>query len=322
MSVGIYPLFTAATGFWGHGMLTFHTCDVFTDRPFCGNPLAIVLGADGLSTAQMQTLAREFNLSETIFVQRPANPAHAARVRIFFPTAEIPFAGHPTIGCAIQLATAGAGPGDFEARIVLEEEAGLVPVRVWRRGMETRAEFVAPVVPHAVADAPDLAAALDPARLASALGLTAAEIGFASHRPGLWQGGPRFLYAPVASLDALGRARPIQPVWSEQMQAAGVDSIYLYAAGSDCAYRARMFSPTAGIPEDPATGSASAILAAQLLASGALAEGETVLALRQGVEMGRPSAIGLTVAVQGGTLAEVRVAGGAVPVSTGQVRVP
>lgn len=303
-------------------MLTFHTCDVFTDRAFAGNPLAIVLGADVLTPAQMQAVAREFNLSETIFVQRPRDPAHDARVRIFFPTAEIPFAGHPTIGCAIHLATAAAAPGDFETRIVLEEEAGLVPVRVWRRGKETGAEFVAPVLPHAVADAPDPAAALDPDRLAAALGLDPGDIGFAAHRPGLWQGGPRFLYAPVATLAALGRARPIQPIWTEQMQAAGVDSIYLYTPGPDCDYRARMFSPTAGIPEDPATGSASAILAAQLLASGALGEGETALTLRQGVEMGRPSVIGLAVVVQGGRLAEVRVAGSAVPISDGRIRVP
>ena len=303
-------------------MLTFHTCDVFTDRAFAGNPLAIVLGADDLTPGQMQTLAREFNLSETIFVQRPVNPAHTARVRIFFPTAEIPFAGHPTIGCAIHLATAEAGPGDFETRIVLEEEAGLVPVRVWRQGAETRAEFVAPVIPHAVTDAPDLAAALDPGRLAGSLGLTVGEIGFASHSPGLWQGGPRFLYAPVASLAALARARPIQPIWSQQMQAGGVDSIYLYTPGPDCDYRARMFSPTAGIPEDPATGSASAILVAQLQASGTLAEGETRLALRQGVEMGRPSEIGLTVVLRSGAIDQVRVAGSAVPVASGRIRVP
>lgn len=303
-------------------MLTFHTCDVFTDRPFAGNPLAIVLGADELSTAQMLTLAREFNLSETIFVQRPADPAHTARVRIFFPTAEIPFAGHPTIGCAIHLATAAAGSGDFDTEIVLEEEAGLVAVKVWRRGTATRAEFVAPVIPHAVGDAPDLSAALDPVRLAAALGLETDDIGFAAHRPGLWQGGPRFLYAPIASLAALARARPIQPVWSEQMQAAGVDSIYLYTPGGDCDLRARMFSPTAGIPEDPATGSASAILAAQLLASGGLSEGETQLALRQGVEMGRPSEIGLAVVQRGGRLQQVRVAGNAVPVASGQIRAP
>ncbi len=303
-------------------MLTFHTCDVFTDQPFAGNPLAIVLGADDLTPAQMQTLAREFNLSETIFVQRPRNPAHTARVRIFFPTAEIPFAGHPTIGCAIHLATAAAGEGDFDRDLVLEEEAGLVPVRVSRRGGVTEAEFVAPVLPHGVTDAPDLAAALDPARLAAALGLAPSDIGFGGHRPGLWQGGPRFLYAPVSGLDVLARARPMEPVWSHQMQAAGVDSIYLYTKGAQCDYRARMFSPTAGIPEDPATGSASAILAAQLLASSALAEGETRLSLHQGVEMGRPSVIGLTAVVTNGTLAQVRIAGGAVPIAEGRIRPP
>ena len=303
-------------------MLIFHTYDVFTDRPFAGNPLAIVLGADDLTPAQMQTIAREFNLSETIFVQRPRNPVHTARVRIFFPTAEIPFAGHPTIGCAIHLATAAAGAGDFDRALVLEEEAGPVPVRVWRRGTETRAEFVAPVVPHAVSDAPDPVAALDPERLAAALGLSVGEIGFGAHRPGLWQGGPRFLYAPVFDLDALARARPIEPVWSQQMQAAGVDSIYLYAPGADCDYRARMFSPTAGIPEDPATGSASAILAAQLLAVGALEEGETRLTLHQGVEMGRPSVIGMTARLLAGRLDRVRIAGSAVAIGEGRVRVP
>jgi trans-2,3-dihydro-3-hydroxyanthranilate isomerase len=302
-------------------MLTFHTCDVFTDRAYAGNPLAIVLGADGLTDAQMQTIAREFNLSETIFVQAPRDPAHAARVRIFFPTAEIPFAGHPTIGCAIHLAGAGEA-GEFDKRLVLEEEAGLVPVQVWRRDGLTRAEFVAPVIPRGVTDAPDRGAALDPARLAAALGLEPGEIGFGTHRPGLWQGGPRFLYAPVAGLAVLARARPCEPAWSQVMQAGGVDSLYLYTPGEDCAYRARMFSPTAGIPEDPATGSASAILAAQLLASGALAEGETRLTLHQGVEMGRPSMIGLSARVSRGALDQVRIAGSAVPVSEGRLRVP
>lgn len=298
-------------------MLDFHTCDVFTETRFAGNPLAIVLGADDLTPAQMQIIAREFNLSETIFVQAPANPAHTARVRIFFPTAEIPFAGHPTIGCAIHLACA-MGEGDFDRAITLEEEAGLVPVQVWRRGEKVSAEFVAPVLPHAVAGA----TVATSERFAAALGLQAGDIGFASHQPGVWQGGPRFLYAPVASLDALARARPMEPAWSEVIRAAGVDSIYLYTRGTDCDYRARMYSPTAGIPEDPATGSASAILSAQLLAAGALVEGESRFTLHQGVEMGRPSEIGLTVRVTGGKLAEVRIAGSAVPVSQGQILAP
>lgn len=299
-------------------MLEFHTCDVFTDRRFAGNPLAIVLGADDLTDAQMQTLAREFNLSETIFVQRPANPAHTARVRIFFPTAEIPFAGHPTIGCAIHLASAAAGPGDFERQITLEEEAGLVPVRVWRRDAVTRAEFRAPVIPHGVTGAAVPAAE----KLATALGLSREEIGFGGHRPGIWQGGPRFVYAPVASLGALGRARPMEPAWSEVTAGAGADMVYLYTPGDACDFRSRLFSPGGGVPEDPATGSASAILAAQLLASGALGEGETRFALHQGVEMGRPSTIDLTFEVAGGLLREVRIAGGSVPVSQGRIMLP
>ncbi|MGL4238552.1 PhzF family phenazine biosynthesis protein [Tabrizicola sp.] len=300
------------------GVLNFYTYDVFTDSAYAGNPLAIVLDADDLTPARMQTIARDFNLSETIFVQRPANPAHTARVRIFFPTAEIPFAGHPTIGCAIYLATAAEGPGDFARDVLLEEEAGLVPVRVWRRGDVTRAEFIAPVVPHGVTGA-EVARA---DRMAAALGLKPDEIGFGAHRPGVWQGGPRFLYAPVGSLVALARARPTEPAWSEVISAAGVDSIFLYAKGQDCDFRTRMFSPTAGIPEDPATGSASAILAAQLLASGALPEGETRLSLHQGVEMGRASQIGMTAKVVGGRLTEVRIAGSAVPVSEGRITPP
>lgn len=297
-------------------MLDFHTLDVFTDRPFAGNPLAVVLGADGLSTAQMQTLAREFNLSETIFVMASANPAHRARVRIFFPTAEIPFAGHPTVGCAILLATMDAGPGDFTRDLVLEEEAGLVPVTVTRRGTAVRAEFAAPVLPHPGAGEvlPDL--------IAPALGLSPAEIGFGAHRPAIWQGGPAFLYVPVTTLDALGRARVIRPHWDTLLDAAKVDSAYLYTQGTGCQFRARMFSPTAGIPEDPATGSASAILAAQLQAAGALTGAEDRFHLRQGVEMGRPSDIHLTVRRAGDRITEVRIAGAAVPISQGRIAIP
>jgi trans-2,3-dihydro-3-hydroxyanthranilate isomerase len=297
-------------------MLEFHTLDVFTDRAFAGNPLAVVLGSDGLSKAQMQTIAREFNLSETIFVMAPQDPAHTARVRIFFPTAEIPFAGHPTIGCAIHLAVAAAGAGDFSRDLVLEEEAGLVPVTVTRRGEAVQAEFAAPVLPHAAAGQVLTEA------LAPALGLSPGDIGFGTHRPAVWQGGPAFLYVPVTSVEALGRARPIQPHWDAVMRAAGVDSAYLYTPGADCAFRARMFSPTAGIPEDPATGSASAILAAQLQAAGALRGTEDRFHLRQGVEMGRPSDIHLTVQRNGARLERVLIRGSAVAVSNGRISVP
>jgi trans-2,3-dihydro-3-hydroxyanthranilate isomerase len=294
-------------------MIRFHTLDVFTETPFAGNPLAVVLGADGLSTAQMQIIAREFNLSETIFVMAPRDPAHTARVRIFFPTAEIPFAGHPTIGCAILLAEE-AHQGDFGTTITLEEEAGLVPVSVARKGDRISAELTAPVLPYPAGGTPDVAL------LAAALDLAPSDIG--PHSPGVHEGGPRFLYAPLRSLDALARARVVEPHWSRLIAAHGVDSAYLYAPGEGCDYRARMFSPTAGIPEDPATGSASAILAAQLLANGAVPDGTTHLTLHQGVEMGRPSTLGLTIEAAGSALTRVRIAGSAVRIGDGRLTPP
>lgn len=286
-------------------MLSYHIYDVFTDRAFAGNPLAVVMGADGLSTAQMQIIAREFNLSETIFVMAPRDPAHAARVRIFFPTAEIPFAGHPTIGCALHLA------GGTDQALILEEEAGLVPVTI-RDGL---AEFAAPRLPVAH---PGQA---DPARIAQALALSPEQIGFDLHRPGIWQGGPAFLFVPLADADALARSQPTEPHWSAIMAAANVDSAYLYIREGE-GFRARMYSPTAGIPEDPATGSASALLAAQLLAAGELTPGEHRVTLRQGVEMGRPSDITLTAVTDHDALQEIRISGRAVAIAQGQIRIP
>jgi len=301
--------------------LPFSTYDVFTERRFSGNPLAIVENADGLSTAQMQTIAREFNLSETIFVQPPDAPSHDAKVRIFFPTAEIPFAGHPTIGCAIHLALKSAPAADFETVITLEEVAGRVPVRVSRTGDRLQAEFRAPVLPQP----PEHGCVPDDGVLAAAVGLDPETIGAGPHRPGLWQGGPGYLYLPVRDLASLAMAHPSEPAWSRAMEIAASDSIYVYAplppgAGAD--FRTRMFSPTGGIPEDPATGSAAAIMAAQLLAAGGLSEGETRLTLHQGVEMGRASTIGLRIVTRDGTLAEVHVSGSAVPVSHGWIGGP
>ena len=288
-------------------MLRFHIYDVFTTTPFSGNPLAIVEGAGGLTGAQMQTLARQFNLSETLFIQPPDDPAHTAKVRIFFPTAEIPFAGHPTIGCALHLASGGA------SLVTLEEVAGLVPVRITRDGDGMLAEFTAPKIPLRHAPVPPHAL------IARALDLRPVDIG--PHAPGVWQGGPAFLYVPVTGLAALAKARPIEPGWSEAMAAARVDSAYLYAATPD-GLLARMFSPGTGIPEDPATGSATAILAGQLLANGALPEGTTTLHLRQGVEMGRPSDLRLAIDVSGGALGAIRVAGAAVKIAEGTIRIP
>jgi trans-2,3-dihydro-3-hydroxyanthranilate isomerase len=297
--------------------LAFHTLDVFTDRAFGGNPLAVVLDADGLSAAQMQAITREFNLSETIFVMKPQDSANTAKVRIFFPGGEMAFAGHPTVGCAVLLAEMKHKPGcAFETLIRLEENAGLVPVKVSRIGGTARAQFTAPVIPHALAAPP-------PARglAAKACGLEESDIGFGEHALGHWQGGPAFIYIPLSSRAALARARPIEPYWSEMIAACPPsDCAYLYAQGGDhgdTAFRARMFCPTGGIPEDPATGSATAILAAQLLASGALRQGVNAFRLEQGYEMGRPSDLWMEAEVNDRAISAVRVAGQAVRVMQG-----
>ena len=296
--------------------LPFTTYDVFTNRQFGGNPLAIVEEADALSKEQMQIIAREFNLSETIFVRSPKDPANTASVRIFFPTAEIPFAGHPTVGCAIHLAAKKYKAGcSFETTIRLEEVAGLVPVNVSRIGDVPRAQFTAPVTPFAV-DVP-----VPPAEaIAGALGLDAADIGFDGHRPGVFKGGPGFLYVPLNSRDALARARVIEPNWSNLFASLGTRMAYMYARGGDganTAFRSRAYAPLDGIPEDPATGSATAILAAQLLAAEKPSDGTHRWQLEQGYEMGRPSDLWLEADVAGAKLIAVRVAGQAVQIMSG-----
>lgn len=292
-------------------MNTYHVLDVFTKSPYTGNPLAVVLGADELSDRQMQAITREFSLSETIFVQTPDNPSHTAKVRIFCPACELPFAGHPTIGCAILLGEL-AHIGDFECTITLEETAGLVPVKVVRTGPDISAEFVAPVLPEIAIGAPP-----SQTEAAAALGLLPEEIGFGQHQPLHWHGGPDFLFIPVASRAALAKAAP-NASWLEMTAKAKTQSVYLYCAEGE-GYAARMFAPEHGMPEDPATGSASAILAAQLLASAALSDGKTYVPLTQGKDMGRPSEIGLTVDVRGGKLHKIRIKGAAVRVHHGHI---
>jgi trans-2,3-dihydro-3-hydroxyanthranilate isomerase len=290
-------------------MLPFHVYDVFTSKPFTGNPLAIVEDADDLSTAQMQTIARQFNLSETIFVQTPDDPAHTAKVRIFFPVAEIPFAGHPTIGCAIHLA------GDSADTVTLEEVAGLVPVTITRDGATALAEFTAPKLPRRLPATPDRAT------MAAALGLT--ETDLAPTALGNFEGGPCFQYVELTDLAALARAKISEPGFTRTRETAGdTGAIYAYVRTGPNAIQARMFDPPAGIAEDPATGSATAILAAQLLASGALGDGTSVWTLRQGVEMGRPSDLRLSIDVADNAIAAIRVAGGAVKIADGHIRVP
>jgi len=295
--------------------LTFATYDVFTDTAFAGNPLAVVFDADALSDDAMQHIAREFNLSETTFVRRATSEHHSANVRIFTPARELPFAGHPTIGTAIALAEAQYGRGDArDVLLVLEEKVGPVRCAVKLDGGEASfAEF----------DAPKLAAEAGPggtdAAAAAALGLDVREIGFDHHVPSFFDAGVPYAYVPVANLEALARAYPTTACTAD---ALGVDEVYVYARAprdASHAFRARMFAPQFGIMEDPATGSAAAGFAGVAAKFEGFGDGWTQLPILQGVEMGRPSLIGLEIELTGGTLSGARISGQAVKMSEGKI---
>jgi trans-2,3-dihydro-3-hydroxyanthranilate isomerase len=301
--------------------LQFHTLDVFTTRKFCGNPLAVVLDADHLSTAQMQAITKEFNLSETTFVMKPENPAHTAKVRIFYPGGEMPFAGHPTLGTAALLAELKNKPGcSFETNITLELPAGLTPVKITRIADRVAGTFTAPVIPsHVDCVLPDVAL------VARAVGLERDEIGFDDHKITSIVGGPRFFYIPLNSMGALARSRVSEPMWSEMLAEMGdLKAGYLYCRKDHDAqshFRARMYDPGGGIIEDPATGSATALLAAQLLRSEHLKDGTHVWQLEQGYEMGRPSDLRLEADVNASMLSAVRVGGSAVRMMSGEIEI-
>ena len=300
--------------------LKFHTLDVFTTRKFSGNPLAVVLGADHLSTEQMQTITKEFNLSETTFVMKPENPANTAKVRIFFPGGEMPFAGHPTLGTAVLLAELNSKPGcTISTEIRLELKAGLTSVKVTRIAEQCSGIFTAPIIPFIVdVPLPSVSAT------AKALNLELEDIGFGGHAITSLEGGPRFFYVPVKTRAALEKSHVREPYWSDLIKplGSGVDAAYVYTRGGDgpnVSFRARMYSPTGGIPEDPATGSATALLAAQLLKAENLKDGTHSWHLEQGYEMGRPSDLRLEADVKSAKLIAVRVGGSAVRMMSGEI---
>lgn len=301
--------------------LAFHTLDVFTDRRFGGNPLAIVRGADALTPAQMQTIAAEFNLSETVFVLKPENPAHSARVRIFTPVKEVPFAGHPTVGTAILLASlkAPAGVASHDALVALEQTVGIVRVGVrMRPGQTAFAEFDAPKLPKAAGALPPLET------LAAGLGLIPSEIGFENHRPSCFAAANAFAFVPVASLEAIARARINGEHWAKAFEEQGLLGCYVYTRQcqhTGAAFHARMFAPGAGIPEDPATGSAAVAFAGVVHHFDQPPDGVHKRLIEQGYEMGRPSQLQVTLTVEHGKLAGVRIGGHAVQVTEGTLSV-
>lgn len=289
--------------------------DVFTDTVLEGNPLAIVLDAGGLDTGAMQRIATEFNLSETVFVLPPDNDRHRARIRIFTPVHEMPFAGHPTVGSAVALAELD---GIEDAGIfVLEENIGPFRCAVSRGERATFAEF-------------DLARLPEPADFnvtkeaaAAALGLGAHEIGFENHAVTAWSAGVPYVTIPVAGLDAIGRASLDGKVWTQFIGAnrdARSPAAYVYCRDTvrqGSAFHARMFAPHLGLVEDPATGSAAAAFAGAVMHFDQPTDGTHRVWVEQGMEMGRPSLIRLELQVAAGKLTLARIGGHAVKVAEG-----
>jgi trans-2,3-dihydro-3-hydroxyanthranilate isomerase len=265
------------------------TVNVFTGTRFAGNPLAVFPDARGLSDMQMQALAREFNLSETTFVLPPDNPQHHARVRIFTPKFELPFAGHPNVGTGFVLASRMQTAPEH---LVFEELAGLVRVHLLR-GKDKAITGARIAAPRALS----IDIAIPTALVAACASLRVGDIATTAHTPLIASVGTPFVIAEVASVETLSRAGPDIGAFRKAAEQFGElstrFSLHLYARrqGDATKLRARMFAPLGGVLEDPATGSANAALAALLTS---LAPGENAdlhYEIEQGVEMGRPSQI-------------------------------
>jgi len=299
----------------------FLTADVFTDRIFGGNQLAVFPDGRGLATSQMQQTAREFNFSETVFVLPPDSPAHARRLRIFTPGAEIPFAGHPTIGTAFVLASIGdlTLAGEW-TRIVFEEGAGPVPVGIRASGgRPTFTQLVAPRPPEFGPPPPGRA------DLAAMLSLDPGDLLEEPRGPQGVSCGLPYLIVPLASRDAVRRARLRTDVWEKVLALYWSPHVYVVAfdpeiAGHDL--RARMFGPAVGVPEDPATGSAATALGGYLGVRDPRRGGTLRFVVEQGFEMGRPSILEIEVDKKEGAIGEIRVGGASVLVSEGTIEIP
>jgi trans-2,3-dihydro-3-hydroxyanthranilate isomerase len=295
----------------------FQTVDVFTDRQFGGNPVAVISDARGLSELQMQAIANEFNLAETTFVLPPANPAHTARVRIFTPRAEMPFAGHPNVGTAFVLAHQASvcdAPFNLE-NMIFEEIAGLVRMSI---------DIVDGVVVGAALAAPQqikVIRAIDAALVARACSLDSAEIETRRHSPCIASCGAPFVIAEVRDRDVLRRAQPRMDVFMSQLPRDQATGIHLYVehaeGGAD--FQSRMFAPLHGVFEDPATGSANVALI------GLLAHLRSEPSLRldaligQGVDLGRPSLLRATAEKLDGVVTSTYIGGGCTPVMSGAI---
>jgi trans-2,3-dihydro-3-hydroxyanthranilate isomerase len=297
------------------------TADVFTDRPFGGNPLAVFPDALGIPEERMQQVARELNLSETVFVLPPVDPKHTRKVRIFAPASELPFAGHPTVGTAFVLAAIGEvaldGP---ETHIVFEEGVGPVPVMIRAEGGKpvfsqlTAAKL--PEVGPAPPSIPDLA---------EMISLEPADLLDGTDAPEAVSCGVPFLYIPLRNRDAVRRARLALDRWEALLGGTWATEVYVFARDPELPgshVRSRMFAPRMGITEDPATGAATASFGGYLASRAPERDGTLRWVIEQGFEMGRPSILHLEADKRDGRITAVRVGGSSVLMSEGEMEIP
>lgn len=299
------------------------TVDVFTQTRFTGNPLAVIFDAQDLTSADMQNIATEFNYSEVTFVLPPRDPANSAEVRIFTPTMEVPFAGHPNVGTAYVLGQQtelfGRPVGET---LRFEEKAGLVEVKLTRENGKVSATSIRAPRPL------EIGQTVDTQTVADCASIDAGSIVTSNHAPVYASVGLAFVFAELDGLKALGEARPNLTAFHEaavrKYPGEGLGfPLFLYARDPSRPrhFRARMFAPLDNVQEDPATGSASAALAAYLVETGTdlPADGTTAITIEQGVEMGRRSVIELEVTRQAGKVTDVLVGGACAFVMRGEL---
>ena len=288
----------------------FTTVDVFTDRPFGGNPLAVVTNAQGLSTGQMQSIAAEFNLAETTFVLPPKDPQNTAHVRIFTPKSEMPFAGHPNVGTAFVLARLGRTGDRPNDRFVFEEAAGLVPLGLTRENGAVVAARLAAPQPLSLVET------VSPEIVAQAVGLSPGDI---VGEPVVASTGNKFLFAELRSRATLKAASYNTEIFRRHLPMERTVGVHLYVTAPEI--QSRMFAPLFGVPEDPATGSANVTLIGLL----ALRDPRTDLTLSktigQGVDMGRPSVLEATAEKKAGKVIATYIGGRCVPMLSGTIEI-
>ena len=290
------------------------TVDVFTDTKFGGNPLAVVLDAEGLDGTAMQAIAREFNYSETTFVLPPTAPGNTARIRIFTPNEELPFAGHPNVGTAFALARIGTAFGHaLKSRLIFEEAAGLVPVQILHDASEIAgAELTAP-------QGLTIGSGVAPGVIAACLGIAESDVVIQNHAPVVASVGTGFIIAEIRSRETLAAMRSDAAAFATHLPVDGTSKLLAYAATGDATVQARMFFAVPDVREDPATGSANCALAALLAQLAPQEDGMFRLTIAQGVEMGRPSVLLTAVDKRAGSITAVRVGGRCVPVMEGLI---